>query len=132
MPVRKATTGGKTKSPGRPRGSTNSMSQKARTAAKLTGKLPHEILLDAARGECFKVKQLVITYYRSGPNRGDEKSREWIVQDYYPTYAERMDAAKSAAPYYAPRLASQTIDAGKNATESLSAVMKELSGKLPG
>ncbi len=118
---------------GRRKGSkSKTLDEKVREAAKATGKLPHEILLDAARGECFKVRRLVITYHRSGPKRGYEKSREWVLEDHYPSYSERIEAAKAAAPYYAPRLAAQTIDTGDKTVESLSAVLKELGRQLPG
>ncbi|RYC29645.1 hypothetical protein D3273_22805 [Lichenibacterium minor] len=48
-------------------------------------RLPHEILLAIARGEA--------------------------VGDHTPTLAERMTAAKIAAPFYAPRLASVVHEA---------------------
>jgi len=57
------------------------MTAKAREAAAATGDLPHELLLMVARGQ---------------PLPG-ERSK--------PTRAERIDAMKAAAPYYAPRLA---------------------------
>lgn len=105
----------------------------ARAKATGDGKLlPHEILLKAANGECFKQKKLHITYYRSGPNKGQEKSREWIEEDYWPTVHEQIDAAKAAAPYYAPRLAAQTIGTDENTADALTEVMKQLASKLPG
>lgn len=105
----------------------------ARNKAKTDGYLlPHEILLKAANGECFKQKKLHITYYRSGPHKGQEKSREWIEEDYWPTVHEQIDAAKAAAPYYAPRLAAQTIGTDENTADALTEVMKQLASKLPG
>jgi hypothetical protein len=56
------------------------MTRAAREAAARTGKLPHEILLEVARGGCM-------------PGRKQK-----------PTYEQQLDAAKAAAPYYAPRL----------------------------
>jgi hypothetical protein len=65
--------------PGRPKGAINRMTQKAREAAAKSGMLPHEILLAIARGQSVPgVKN--------------------------PTRAEIIDAAKAAAPFYAPRL----------------------------
>jgi hypothetical protein len=48
-------------------------------AAKAVGQLPHEFLAAIARGE--------------------------TIDGHEPTFEERMDAAKHAAPYYAPKLA---------------------------
>lgn len=96
------------------------------------GLMPHEILLKAARGESFRIKKLVITCYKSGPNKGQEKSREWEEQEYVPSYAEQIDAAKAAAPYFAPRLATQMVKTDARTADALTGVMKELAGKLPG
>ena len=100
--------------------------------AKKSGLMPHEILLKAARGECFKVRTCVIVKHKSGPNRGEEKERRWVETDYYPTYGEQIEAARSAAPYFAPRLVSQTVKTDENTADALTQVMKELAGKLPG
>jgi len=102
-----------------------------RQAAAESGMLPHEILLQAARGEVFRIKQLKIVYYGSGPNKGEEKSREWVDVDYHPSYQERIDAAKSAAPYFAPRLATQIMQIGDKTPEALAEVFKQLAEKLP-
>jgi len=104
---------------------------KAKEMAKATGELPHEWLLKIAEGHIVKQKQLVITLYKSGPNKGEEKSREWIDRDYYPTFHERVDAAKAAAPFYAPKLATQTIKPGGKATESIAEALTALAEKLP-
>lgn len=77
--------GGKREGAGRKPGSQDTVSQKAREAAAQTGKLPHEILLAFARGE-------TIVW---GPKQ----------EDFYPPPDMQLDAAKAAAPYYAPRLA---------------------------
>jgi len=120
-----------------PKRSPKRITKKAQTAAVIEAKkgghvLPHEILLRAANGECFKQKRLEITYYKAGPNKGHEKSRQWVEEDYWPTVHEQIDAAKAAAPYYAPRLATQLIKTDEQTAEALTAVMKELAGKLPG
>jgi hypothetical protein len=94
--------------------------------------LPHELLLKIAHGECFRIRRLVIVYFKSGAQKGQEKERKWIEEDYYPSFTEQVDAAKAAAPYYAPRLATQVIKTDEQTADALTAVMKELSKKLPG
>ncbi|MGN6519994.1 MAG: hypothetical protein ACTHK2_11285 [Dokdonella sp.] len=56
------------------------MSKKASEAAAETGELPHMLLLRISRGE--------------------------RIGAYEPTFPDRVDAAKAAAPYFAPKLAS--------------------------
>ncbi len=71
--------GGRRSGSGRKRGSVNRMTQRAREEASKTGELPHEFLLRVMRGN--------------------------KISGHRPTFAERLDAAKAAAPFYAPRLA---------------------------
>ena len=116
---------------------TKRISTKTQEAARLQAKedgylLPHEILLKAANGECFKQKKLVIIYHKRGPNKGHEKERKWVEEDYWPTVQEQVDAAKAAAPYYSPKLATQMVKTDEKTADALTAVMKELAGKLPG
>ena len=66
-------------------GSVNKMSQFARDEAAKTGELPHEFLLRVSRGGA--------------------------VQEYTPSFQERIDAAKAAAPYFAPKLSTTAVDA---------------------
>ena len=68
---------------GRPKGAISKMSAASRQAAAATGELPHEFLLRVMRGE--------------------------PIEDHTPTFEERLDAAKAAAPFYAPRLATQQV-----------------------
>ena len=75
--------GGKREGAGRKQGGVNRLSQVAIEAATKTGELPHEFLLRVARGEA--------------------------VDGETPTFDKRVDAAKAAAPYFAPRLATATI-----------------------
>lgn len=77
--------GGARRGAGRKIGTQTKVSQKAREAAAKTGKLPHEILLSVSRGEPL----------RWGPTQ----------EEAWPTPDQQIDAAKAAAPYYAPRLA---------------------------
>lgn len=101
-----------------PKRGTKRITAKAREAARLAAEngnkiLPHEILLNAANGESFMQRRLVIVYYKRGPLKGQEKMREWVEEIYWPTVQEQIDAAKAAAPYFAPRLTSLPIDPGK-------------------
>jgi len=77
--------GGARAGAGRKLGSVNAMSQRAREEAAATGELPHQVLLRVSRGES--------------------------IDGHKPSFAERMDAAKAAAPYYAPKLAATTVEA---------------------
>ncbi|WP_139224878.1 hypothetical protein [Dokdonella immobilis] len=63
----------------------NKISKRAREAAAKTGELPHEFLLRIARGE--------------------------KIGEHEPTFQERVDAAKAAAPYYAARLGAVDVNA---------------------
>ena len=81
--------GGKRAGAGRPVGSVNRMTMKAREEAGKAGLLPHEFLAAIVRGEGVGGRP--------------------------PTFAERLDAAKAAAPYFAARLASTKIEAIGNA-----------------
>lgn len=87
--------------------------------ALATGKLPHEILLDIARGEQFTIKEY---------NKGADA---YLPKTYYPTFSERMDAAKAAAPYYAPRLSAQSVKQVEP-VEQFAQVLEEMSKRLPG
>lgn len=77
---------------GRPPGSLNKITQAARLRAAQTGELPHEFLLRVARGELIQGKRV------------DEDGVVTIHYD-QPDLSTRIDAAKAAAPYYAPKLA---------------------------
>ena len=71
--------GGARPGAGRPVGAVQRVSREARQQAAETGILPHEFLLAVTRGE--------------------------EIDGYRPSFAERMDAAKAAAGYFAPKLA---------------------------
>lgn len=85
--------GGKRKGAGRPKGSPSKFTAEAREAAASTGKLPHEILLSIARGEPVTVSGV------------DEETGQVVERQYFPDLPEIIDAAKAAAPYYAPKFA---------------------------
>lgn len=99
MPV-----GGARKGAGRPKGTLAKVTNKTREAAMATGLLPHEWLLKISRGEMI-TQQIAIRDIETG-----EVSYE--LMEIYPDFDTRVEAAKSAAPYYAPRLATQNVKLG--------------------
>lgn len=92
--------GGARAGAGRPIGSMSRLAKEAREQAKLTGDLPHEFLLRVSRGELIEGK------------RYDEVTGK--ISTYYemPDFEKRMDAAKSAAPYYAPKISTVEVISG--------------------
>ena len=87
------------KTRGRPLGATNRMAIEAREKAKATGDLPHEFLLRIARGEAI---------YRDVVDRDGSTKRVLEVYD----FEDRKDAAKAAAPYYAPKISTVEVIKG--------------------
>ena len=86
---------------GRKPGSRNKLTRAAVAAAAATGELPHEFLLRVSRGEPFVEAHCIKTKAEDGSVRD-----EWMGRTRRPTADERISAATSAAPYYAPKLAS--------------------------
>lgn len=80
---------------GRPLGAVAIVTREARALARATGELPHEILLRMAREHVAKVPLSV------DQETGEIKYQHVIRDDEF-----RKDAAKAAAPYFAPRLSS--------------------------
>lgn len=109
MPV-----GGARPRSGRPKGGKQIVSNQARAEAAATGLLPHEWLLKVARGEPIPHKQWKVVYDK----KGNELSRELVEVEVYADFATRIDAAKAAAPYYAPRLATQQVKVEQQANSS--------------
>jgi hypothetical protein len=70
--------GGSRQGAGRKPGARNKKTEEVLIKAKETGLLPHEFLLQVARGE--------------------------TINGYTPDFKERLAAARDAAPYYAPKL----------------------------
>ena len=104
------------RSPGRPMGALSKIAKEAREKAIATGLLPHEILLSMARGELQKQEYL------------DEKTGEVLVKLVSVDIEARRDAAKAAAPYYAPKMA--TVEVFKTGSEDeLDAIIKELAAQ---
>ena len=78
----------KPRPPGRPRGSLNRTSLKLmRDAAEGGGMAPHEFLLAIVRCEYMVINGV----------------------KYQPTFEQRLQAAREAAPYFAPRIASSDV-----------------------
>ena len=118
--------GGHRPGSGRPKGSVTNVTAKAREAAMETGLLPHEWLLKVSRGEAIEHRRWVVQYDKNGK----EKSRELITEEVYADFPTRIDAAKAASPYYAPRLAVQTVSVSGN-SDAVSETLKNIAEKLP-
>lgn len=88
--------GGARPGSGRPQGSHQKLTNEARATAKLTGRLPHEILLDIARGNPQTIKLPL----------GNGKIEEKLVGV---TLEQLADAAKAAAPYFAPKISTVEV-----------------------
>lgn len=89
---------------GRPLGSKNALSLMAIEEAKKTGMLPHEWLLSIAQGH--PIKQMMPVRIVDGEG---VETLEWEEREIYPGIDTRIDAAKSSAQFYAPRLSSVQV-----------------------
>lgn len=85
---------------GRPEGALSKIAREAREKAMETGMLPHEILLDMARGNPQ-------VEYVPEPNTGKIVERIVVLD-----VDQRRDAAKAAAPYYAPKISAVEVISG--------------------
>ena len=82
---------------GRPPGSLNRLAKEAREKAAATGILPHEFLLKIVRGEpIFRTEVNLAT------------GEKMVIQEVY-DFDARRDAAKAAAPYYAPKISTVEV-----------------------
>lgn len=88
---------------GRPEGSHSRLAKDAREKALATGLLPHEILLSMARGE-IQTEQYM-----------DKESGEVLTRMVPVDLEARRDAAKAAAPYFAPKMS--TVEVLKTGTD---------------
>lgn len=102
------------------------MTVAAREAARETGLLPHEWLLKVSRGEPIEQKR----WKDILDEDGKVIDRELVEEVLYPDFGTRMDAAKAAAPFYAPRLATQTVSV-QGGNEAVAEALKSIAGKLP-
>jgi hypothetical protein len=83
---------------GRPVGSMNKLAAQAIEQAKLQGLLPHELLLQVARGE--PMHRVVV-------------KRGLVIEEPEPyDFQTRVDAMKAAAPYYAPKISTVEVISG--------------------
>jgi hypothetical protein len=118
--------GGRQPGAGRPKGALSKVTAKAKQAAMETGLLPHEWLLLVSRGEGIKHKRWVVKY----DAKGNEKSRELVEEEVYADFPTRIDAAKAASPFYAPKLAVQTVSVSGN-SDAVAETLKSIAEKLP-
>ena len=118
--------GGVRPNSGRKPGSVNRVTVAARMAAMETGLLPHEWLLKVSRGEPIQQKR----WKDIVDEDGAVIDRELVEDTLYPTFDIRMDAAKAAAPFYAPRLATQTVSV-QGGNEAVAEALKLMADKLP-
>lgn len=100
---------------GRPKGTINRLARESREAARATGELPHEFLLRVSRGE-------VITRQVLQP----DGSIAHVQEEY--DFEARKDAAKAAAPYFAPKISTVEVIRGVEDDE-LDAIIKELAAQ---
>jgi hypothetical protein len=81
------------------------LAKEARKRAEETGELPHEILLSMARGNPQPVKKVEF--------HADTGEIEVVITGYEILDLEgRRDAAKAAAPYYAPKISTVEVITG--------------------
>lgn len=97
--------GGYRPNSGGKKGVKRAMTELAQAEAKMTGMLPHEWLLHVMRGEPIQQAFVKNVVNKSGLVIGEEVE----IREVYPDLSMRHDAAKAAAPYYAPRLATQVV-----------------------
>jgi len=113
---------------------TSHVKQMAIDIASMSGKLPHEILLDIARGEPIVHKVWVSKRDKKGNVIRDEDGheiQELVERIHYADFAMRVDAAKAAAPFYAPRLAAQQVNLGNLDPKDIVTTMAKLAERLP-
>ncbi len=101
---------------GRPPGAMSKIAKEAREKALATGLLPHEILLSMARGE----PQIEHTPH---PVTG-KLTQRYVGMD----IEQRKDAAKAAAPYYAPKISTVEVIHGVS-DDNLDAIIAQLAAE---
>lgn len=118
--------GGARPGSGRKKGTLAIVTAKARGAAMLTGLLPHEWLLKVSRGEPVLQRSWRIKTDKNGK----ELSRVLVEEQFYADFPMRVDAAKAAAPFYAPKLAVQNISVA-GSSDAVVEALKQVAAKLP-
>ena len=107
----------KKRGPGRPEGAASRLAKESRLAAQATGKLPHEILLDMARGMPQAIYRI------------DKETGEIVIKDYAEVDLEtRRTAAAAAAPYYAPKISTVEVIHGMHDND-LDAIIAQLAAQ---
>lgn len=94
--------------------------------------LPHEFLLKISQGKPVIQRRLKVTYYESGPKIGQVASRDWVEEEHYPSFSSRVSAAKAAAKFFAPTLASETLKVAEDTADKLTEVLRRMGEDLPG
>jgi hypothetical protein len=100
-------------------------SAQLRAHAAQTGLLPHEWLLKVARGEAIEQNYVE---YRRNPDPMGPDLEVITTRKVFPDMPLRIDAAKSCAAFFAPKLAAAIV---QQPTQSIAETLKELSAKLP-
>lgn len=91
------------------------------------GVQPHLWLLAIVAGE--PVLQRV--WQDAKDIRGCTIGRELIEREVYPDLDTRISVAKSIAPFFAPKLSSNTVGVDKSAGDQVAAILADLAAKLP-
>lgn len=135
---KKKKSGGPVANAGKKKGTLFSVVRESRDEAKALGLLPHEWLLKVSRGDPIPQTYYVEKRDKNGNKILDENGNvtgEYLVMDTYADLDTRIDCAKAAAPYYAPKLAVQVLQTpgGPSGGESSAVVeaLKQIADKLP-
>lgn len=119
--------GGARPGAGRKKGSLQKVTLEAKLRAAEAGMLPHEWLLAVSRGDPVTQRVKRIEY----DAKGRVKKEEWIEVEHYADFPTRLDCAKAAAPFYAPKLATQNVNIGGSGTDRVSEALEQLAERLP-
>jgi hypothetical protein len=97
---------------GRPTGSMNKHAREAIAFARASGdgRLPHEILLDIARGR-YIIRRVPTINHETGEIEQEK------VELLLPSLEDMKDAAKAAAPYFAPKISTVEVITGVSDNE---------------
>lgn len=94
--------------------------------AMQSGLLPHEWLLAVSRGDAIAHRRVVTKTDRNGK----VLSKELVEDEVYADFPTRVECARAAAPFYAPKLATQIINV-KGGNEAVAAALMQVAAKLP-
>jgi hypothetical protein len=87
---------------------------------------PHEFLAKIAAGHPFEI--INVLYKRD--DFGDVVDKIERAELVYPTIEQRIDCAKAAAPYYAPKLGNHITEPATSG-ELINNLLNDLAAKLP-